>query len=217
MILQLKTKQFKKRKKERKNCFAHMATRPGVRGLRKRGLWVPGARRVRGHQGELVPRATCGRRMGQRPLPLRGEGCRWAGGRAPRLEAGKACPTSRENKSEEVRGLGAHFRNRQSGFHLLDHHTSSWAPRPWNLNTGVTPRENCAWHWRVFAIRLNDTLSPSTPGREGIPDVTTHASSVLSGAVTSWERVSVLRGKGVWDLPLWQKSFLSQGPLSSSV
>lgn len=193
-----------------------MATRPGVRGLRKRGLRVPGARRVRGHQGELIPRATCGRRTGQRSLPSERQGLQVGrGGRAPRLEAGKACPASRENKSEEVRGLGAHFRNRQSGFHLLDHHTSGRVPRTWNLNTGVTPRANCAWHWLVFAIRLNATFSPSTPGREGIPDVTTHASSVLSGAVASWERVSVLRGKGVWNLPLRHKSFLRQSPLSS--
>ena len=90
IILQLKTKQFKK--KERKNWFAHMATRPGVRGLRKHGLWsqAPAGSGVTEENWYPEPHVEGG--WGNGPSPPRRDGCRWAGGRAPHLEAGKACP-----------------------------------------------------------------------------------------------------------------------------
>ena len=157
---------------------------------------VPGARRVRGHRGELVPRATCGRRMGQRPLPS--ETRRLQVGRGAGTPSGsrESVPCPGENKSEEVRGHGSHFKNRQSGFHLLDRHATGWAPRPWNLSTGVTPTGTLCMALASVCYKTERYLFPLTPGRDGVPGVTIHTNSVLCGTITSWEGVSVLRGKG---------------------
>ena len=142
-----------------------MATRPGVRGLRKRTV-VPGARRARGHRGELVPRATYGRRMGQRPLPSKRRGLQVGRGAGTPSGSRESMPRPGENTSEKVRGHGSHFKNRQSGFHLLDNHATGWAPRPWNLNTGVSPWVHRAWHWRACAVRPNANFPPHPRKRQ---------------------------------------------------
>ena len=121
IILQLKTKQFFK--KERKNRFAHMATHPGVRGLRKQRLWsqAPAGSGVTEENWYPQPHVEGG--WGNSASPPRGEGCRWAGGGHLIWKQGKRVPPAPgENKSEEVRGHGARLKNRQSGFHLLDYH-----------------------------------------------------------------------------------------------
>lgn len=171
-----------------------MATRPGVRGLRKHGLWsqAPAGSGVTEENWYPEPHVEGG--WGNGPSPPRRDGCRWAGGRALHLDR-ESVPCPGENKSEEVRGHGSHFKNRQSGFHLLDSHATGWAPRPWNLSTGVTPTGTLCMALASVCYKTERYLFPLTPGRDGVPGVTIHTSSVLCGTITSWEGVSVLRGK----------------------
>ena len=111
---------------EKKKCFAHVATRPRGQRAKETRAVLPGAHRIRGHRGRLVPRATSGTRMEKRSLPSKGRGLQVGSGGwgAPGQEARKCAP--QENKLEEVRMHSAWL-------HPMDHHLSSWVTGTWNL------------------------------------------------------------------------------------